>query len=116
LVYIHLNSGIIQLRLKSYQSALNYFKRGQHLAQNMSFKRGEAMCSGYIGSCYEKLGQFDRAINFQNKGLQAFKKLADSTGLALTHENLGSVYEDLGRYSLAKRYFEAALSYLQTQT
>lgn len=116
LVYIHLNSGIIQLHLKSYQSALNYFKRGQHLAQNMSFKRGEAMCSGYIGSCYEKLGQFEKAIDFQNKGLQAFKKLADSTGLALTHENLGSVYEDLGRYSLAKRYFEAALSYLQTQT
>lgn len=79
LVYIQLQSGRIQFRLKEYKSALDYFIRGLELSQKIGYQRGQAMCMGYIGSCFEKLGGYDKAIAYQNKSLEVFKQLGDGS-------------------------------------
>lgn len=115
LVYIQLQSGRIQFRLKEYKSALDYFTRGLELSQRIGYHRGQAMCTGYIGSCFEKLGGYNKAIAYQNKSLEVFKQLGDGSGLAMTYENLGSIYEDLGRFDLALNYFKKAQIHVNPQ-
>src|SRR5690606_23902212 len=109
LVYIQLQSGKIEFRLKQYQRALSYFTEGLELSRAIGYKRGEAMCAGYVGSCYEKLHSYDKAIVNQQISLDIFKQLGDPSGLALTNENLGSIYEDLGAFDKALGYFKEAL-------
>lgn len=111
LVYIQLQSGKIEFRLKQYQRALRYFTDGLELSRAIGYKRGEALCAVYMGSCYEKLYLYDKAILHQQTSLDIFKQLGDPSGLALANENLGSIYEDLGSFDKALGYFEEALFY-----
>lgn len=116
LVYIQLQSGKIQFRLRQYLSALDYFNKGLELAQSIGYKNGEAMCAGFIGSCYEKLSLYDKAIVYQNASLDLFKELEHASGLALAHENLGSIYEDMENFDKALTYFEKALFFTNAKT
>ncbi|WP_417362337.1 tetratricopeptide repeat protein [Galbibacter sp.] len=116
LVYIQLQSGIIQFRLRQYPSALDYFNKGLGLSQSIGYKNGEAMCAGFIGSCYEKLSIYDKAIVYQKVSLDLFIELEHASGLALAHENLGSIYEDLQDFDRSLAYFEKALFFTNVKT
>lgn len=115
LVYIQLQSGKIEFRLKHYHIALAYFNKGLELSRTIGYKLGEAMCASYVGSCLEKLHLYDKAIAYQNASLGIFKQLDDAFGLTLTYENLGSIYEDLQMYNKALNYFEEALFYIDAK-
>lgn len=116
LVYIQLQSGKIQLRLRQYRKALEYFNKGLELSRSIKYRHGEAMCAGFIGSCYEKLNAYDKAIVYQNRSLDLFKGLGSKSGLALAYENLGSIYEDLEDFDKALEYFERAIAFTDVKT
>src|SRR5690606_5825549 len=116
LVYIQLQSGKIQLGLRQYSGALDYFKQGLELSRRIKYRHGEAMCAGFVGSCYEKLNAYDKAIVYQNMSLDLFKGLGSKSGLALAYENLGSIYEDLEDFDKALEYFERAIAFTDVKT
>jgi len=97
--------GRVELSLKNYDEAISYFNEANEESKKIS--------KGFLGTCYEKKGEYENALEYQNESLEQFERINDTAGLSLVNENIGSIYEDLENYDLALRYFVKAYGYVK---
>ena len=111
-VILNNDIGQIHLTLEQFDRAKQYFEDAMKTSEALSYTKGLALSRGFLGSCYEKKGDYLEALKHQRASLLIFETLGDSLGIATVNENIGSIYEDLLQYNLAYEFFEKAYKYL----
>ena len=112
-VDLYNNIGNVYISMNNYDSAKLFYKESLEKAIKINYIRGKAIAQGYLGTTYEKKGDYLQALEYQKKSLAIFTSLRDSTGIAMINENIGSIYEDLQKYELAYNYFTSAYDILK---
>ncbi|WP_271765658.1 tetratricopeptide repeat protein [Aquimarina algiphila] len=112
-VFLKNEIGVIYLSLKNSSKAKDYFNESILISSRIKYVKGEAKARSFLGSCYEKEGEYLEALQYQKESLSLFKKLGNKEGLAIVNENIGSIYEDLEQYNLAYEYFKKADEYFK---
>lgn len=82
-------------------SSIYYLETGISLAQNLSFKDGEARLYLLSGETYIIKGIFSKSIASYEKALIIYKDLKENNQIAETLNSLGRVFEKKGDYEKA---------------
>lgn len=109
-LYLSLNNnmGKVYLSQHNYPLAKHYFEDALNGFQQLRNTKGMAVSQGFLGACYEKMGEYEKALQCQKQSLQLFQNVGDTKGVSTVNENIGSIYEDLAQYRLAHDYFVRA--------
>ncbi|MBT4285899.1 MAG: tetratricopeptide repeat protein, partial [Deltaproteobacteria bacterium] len=67
--------------------------------------------SGWIGICYEQLGQYEKAIKYYQKALDIGRKLVKKAQIAVYLNKIGKAYKSLGQTNKAIEYLKQALEF-----
>lgn len=108
----HTNLGRVHLKIKNLEIAISHFKNGLKLTSKRVEQKKYAILKGYLGSVYEKQGEYLKALECQKESLLFFEQENDSLGMSEINENIGSIYEDLVQYETAHTYFFKAYALL----
>ncbi|MGE3557197.1 MAG: tetratricopeptide repeat protein [Candidatus Obscuribacterales bacterium] len=131
------NSGDTNIKKENNSSLLNtqeklsdpeFLFRGFHLFKNGKYKpalqiliksldmpilknniKMRAECCSFVGTAYDKLGEYRKAIEYHKMGLQVACELKDPVAEGQACCNLGNAYYGLGKYRKAIKYYEQDL-------
>ncbi|MDP2385595.1 MAG: tetratricopeptide repeat protein [Bacteroidota bacterium] len=91
-----------------YDIGFKYLVKAQKSANELGFRRGQAISLIGIGIYYENTGSYYEAKEYYLKALEIKKEMNDRKGIADVISNMGVMYSDQGDYERAlKNYFEA---------
>ncbi|GAA0878085.1 hypothetical protein GCM10009119_10530 [Algoriphagus jejuensis] len=101
--------GELFYKIKGVQAALERHRLALDIFLEAGDQEQIAKTRGFIGTMYEKQGDYAQAIQFQKQALGQVQDLRPSYTAAFILENLGSIYEDLEQYDSSRLYFSQAL-------
>ncbi|XP_050677372.1 tetratricopeptide repeat protein 28 [Leptidea sinapis] len=99
------NLGIVKLNMGHYEDAIGYFEQQLAILERVNtptchIDRAEAL--GFLGNCYDALGDPDEALKYHEQHLAAALKLNSAreqerayTGLAMTYKSMGNLQQAL---------------------
>lgn len=101
--------GELYYRVKGPEESLERHQKALKIFEDNKDQKGFAQTMGFIGTMYEKQGDYPQAIKSQFSALRELKGFPEDRLEAFIFENLGSIYEDLELYDSSKFYFSKAL-------
>lgn len=105
-----LNTQGASFNIKSnYPKALEYFKKGLTLREEINDKPGTASSLNNIGLIYQGQGDNKRAIEFYSRSLKIVEQIGDERGVAIALNNIGTLYRDQENFAKAKEFYSRAL-------
>jgi len=93
---------------KSFDLALEHYRRALRTYMTIQDQNGMAESFGNIGHFYEKKARYDSALYYQQRAMGIYQSLNDKSGQAKIFDNIGSIHEDLGDFNKALPAFERA--------
>lgn len=96
-----------------YTKAKVYATRAVSLAQQLSFKNGEATANKIIGNLYFDQGDYSKAIEFYFNALTIYENIKYKTGIAFICTNIGNAYSDQAENEKAIEYYNRAIKGLE---
>ena len=81
--------------------SIKYAKESLLLAEELGYKKGEAMAKRVLGVAYWTLGQSKLALENLTSAQNAYEFMGDKEGAANSLMNTGMVYADIGDYDKA---------------
>ena len=89
----------------SISDAINYAEQASLLAEDINYKKGNALALKNIGNGYYHQSDYLNVFEYWEKSLAIFKEIDDQAGIANLESNLGSVYFNQGDDAKAVAYF-----------
>ncbi|TAL48059.1 MAG: tetratricopeptide repeat protein, partial [Chitinophagaceae bacterium] len=89
-------------------TAMQFARQALKLAQEASFKKGEARSLTRIGNILASTGDFPKALETHLTSLEISENIDDQVGIAATYNNIARVYTEQGTdddYKNAIRYY-----------
>ncbi|NIV28504.1 MAG: tetratricopeptide repeat protein, partial [Anaerolineae bacterium] len=80
------------------EPALPEFERLLELCRESGDRLGEAKTLGYLGNCYQDLGEFDLALDYLNRALEMKRELGARLEEGKTLSHIGLAYWAMGEY------------------
>jgi tetratricopeptide (TPR) repeat protein len=112
-VYHTFKLGSIQLKIKNYIKAREYFKDALNKANGIKATYLEGEILGALGNSYEKTLHPKKAITYYHKALICFYSINDFEGIASVHKDLGKSYFLDNNLNLAEKNYNLSKSYLE---
>ena len=94
-------------------SALEYYKKGLSLREEMGDKLGIARSLSNIGSIYKTKGDYDEALNYFNKSLKIREEIMDKAGIATATARIGLIYFQKENLNKTLEYFNKSMKISQ---
>ena len=102
LVYLYTSTG-------NYDAALQYANQAKTLAQQLNFKRGEAVAYNKLGLIYYDRGDYADAIKNQFNFLECAEQIKNKNLIATAYEEIANVNDAQGNYENAIKYYVQSL-------
>jgi len=103
------NIGFLASNQGDYKRALEYYKKGLTIDEELGEKQGMALSLGNIGTAYQALGDITKALGFYNKGLMIMQEINNQQGVAQALNNIGYVYNEQGNIPKALDCYHKSL-------
>ncbi len=100
--------GNIYVAQANYPKALEYYQRGQAIADSLNVTSIMVHFYNNLGELYGNLGQFEESIESYNHALDIYTNNNNSDGQASIHTNLSNVYIKMGDTKQARENVERA--------
>jgi len=92
--------GIIQRR----EQILPLIQEGLNLSEKLNDASKQAAFLKYIGTYYERKGDFPKALEYYNGSIEKGREAGDSTAVADVYHNMSMSYRENGKYDQALEY------------
>jgi signal transduction histidine kinase len=96
--------GLISLRMKEDEDALNQFNCALEIRDRNNFRTGYASTLLNIGELYEMRNEFKKAEEYDLKSLTIETEINHALGICNSCQNLGQLYTKMGEYEKATFY------------
>lgn len=103
-------SGYIYFNTGQYIEALDAYKRGLKIAEEIDDKFGAAGFLEKIGFIYHDNADLVTALNYYQKSLELFEEIGEIGGISSIYNEFGSIYSAKMEYEKSLEYFEKALA------
>lgn len=103
----------VSLAHKDPQKAIEYWKQGVQLSNQLGYDMGLARSFINIGTGYTFTGKYDSAAIYTDSAIIFSHKINDKNRLALAYLNRADVYRNLIDYRNALLYCDTALTYAE---
>lgn len=84
---------------------IRYAKQSLALAQEIGWRRGEAIACNEFGNCYRQKGAYPQALEHYLKALRIHEEIGNMTGVGMVTQNIGTVFFDQQNYPKALEYY-----------
>jgi tetratricopeptide (TPR) repeat protein len=91
-----------------YDKALDYYKNGLGITQEIGDKVGIGDSFQSIGYVYYEIGNYDIALEYFSQSLKIREELTNKDGIIRSLGNIGIVYRYIGNYKMAAQHLENA--------
>jgi CHAT domain-containing protein len=103
------NLGYVYFMHGDYEQALEFYRKGLQLSNEIGSKAVVAMLFTNTGNVYYAQGDYAQASDFMLKSLKLHEEMGDKTGTAIVLNNLGSVYNEQGEHARALETLQRSL-------
>ncbi len=93
----------------SYDDALHCANQAKALAQQLNFKRGEAIAFNKIGRIYFSKGDYAEAITNQFENLKCAEQLKNKSFTANAYDEIANIYDGQSKFDDAIKYYTQSL-------
>ena len=101
--------GIFFDKQSCYLDAINCYEKSLEIAQEISFRDGEASSLVNLGNTYNSLGEYQQAISFHQQSLEIGRETGNRHDEAASLNGLGNAYYFLGKKAQAIECYQKAL-------
>lgn len=105
---VNLKLGEIALEQKSYETAIDFFKKIEYLPLDQQYDYKKSALNHNLGLCYFHLQKYNIAESYLVKGSDLYHLEKDTTGLIISYMDIANLYYEQYQDSLAIPYFEKA--------
>lgn len=103
---VYNNLGMINLKQKKYNKALDYFTNGLLIKEELNDKKGKLIAYLNIGKTLEEQEIYDQSLVNYEKGKVLAESLSDAENYLYIISNIVNVYMELGKVDSAATLFE----------
>ena len=108
------NLGLIYSNKSDLPKAMEYFREGLKIQEEIGDKSGIATSLNGIGVVYDSQGNIPKALEYYSKSLKIKEEIGDKYGIAYCLQNLGYMYNADGDNTKALEYYTKSLK-MQTE-
>ncbi|MCW3121355.1 MAG: tetratricopeptide repeat protein [Flavipsychrobacter sp.] len=93
-------------RQAKFDKAIEYYKKGINIYDQIKYPEGKGFAYVSIGGVYNDLGSYQESINNYLLALKAFDEDNHTPGIVMTLSNIASLYATLGNFPKALDYIQ----------
>lgn len=101
-----LNHISFEYRILDPDSGIIYGQQALELAQDLNWKKGQAIANGHIGLNYKFKSDYAKALEYLLKSLKLNEEVGYKMGLGSTLSNIGVIYQEQKDYAKALDFFQ----------
>lgn len=95
------NIGLIHLRLRNEEKALEHFLESIRLAEQIDSKRGIGLGNQRIGIIEKRKGNYKKSMAHYSKAIEMFRQVNDLKRIGMVLQNIGNIHYELGEFDRA---------------
>ncbi len=109
------NIGLIKIKEKDFESALDYFELGYKIRQEYGSDSDMAHSNLQMSDAYSGLGQYSNAIDHLIKASELYGKAGDSKNQMITISKMGEIFVLNKNFKKAINQYKQALAYFENE-